>query len=143
MMHVSPCAWYCFQLTGAEEKWKVTDIEDKTLIEAVDGSCTIEVVAARKIGVTTDGEVTEIHERFLIEERIQPLKTMMSENPNKITTLVTRGIGVDERYHIVSHAFWKNFCAFVHYQGRREPSLQKGAQVFYDLLQSLQPLALD
>lgn len=143
MMHVSPCAWYCFQLGGGEDLWNVTDVEDKTLIESKDGSCRIDVVAARRIGESTDGEVTEIHERFLVEQRIQPLKTVMSENPNRITTLVTRGIGVDERYHIVSHAFWKNYCAFVHYQGRRDPSLQKNVQTFYDLLQSLQPLAVD
>ena len=143
MMHISPCAWYCFSLGNEDAAWKVEDQADKTLLTADDQSCWIELAAARKAKNTDDGEVTEIHERYLRDEGIQALKTVMSENPQRIVTYVTRGFGSDEREHIVCHAFWKNYCAFIKYQGRRDRSMQKRVQAFYDIVQSLQPLAME
>ena len=68
---------------------------------------------------------------------------MMSENACNVLTFVTRGVGSDEREHIVCHAYWKNYCAFIKYHGQRRTDSNRRAQVFYDLVNSLQPLALE
>jgi len=142
MIYVSPCAWYCFSI-GDESEWEVTDLDDRTLISARDQSCAIEVAAARRAGKAEEDEVAEIHEHYLRDEGIQAIKTVMAENPCNILTFVTRGVGADEREHIVCHAYWKNYCAFIKYNGRRRIDSNRRAQVFYDLVNSLQPLALD
>ena len=141
-MHVSPCAWYCFSLENDGE-WKVQDLEDRTLLSTRDGNCLIEVTAARRTGKADEDEVAQIHERYLRDEGIRALKTVMTENPCRVSTYVTRGLGADEREHIVCHAYWKNYCAFIKYHGRRGIEPHSRAQVFYDLIHSLQPLALD
>ncbi len=119
------------------------DADERTWIEAVDGSCGIEIAAARRMGKTEEDEVAEIHESYLRDEGIQALKTVMAENPYQAVTYVTRGLGADEREHIVCHAYWKNYCAFIKYRGRRGTDSNRRTQVFYDLVNSLQPLAVD
>ena len=141
-MHVSPCAWYCFDFADSRG-WDVKDLQDKTIIVAQDNSCTIELIAARKIKKAEDVEISDFHESYLRDEKIQPLKTVMTENPYKIITIVTRGIGADERYWIVCHAFWNNYCAFIRYHGHRQEHMDAKIQVFYDIVNSLQPLAMD
>lgn len=143
MMHISPCAWYCFSLGNDVDSWKIEDQADKTLLTADDQSCVIELAAARKAQGTDDGEVSEIHERYLKDEGIQALKTVMSENPHRIVSYVTRGLGSDEREHIICHAFWKNYCAFIKYHGRHDRAMHARVQAFYDIVQSLQPLAME
>jgi hypothetical protein len=143
MMHISPCAWYCFTLGDDPQEWEVEDQKDRTVLTAADQSCVIELAAARKAAATDDGEVAEIHERYLKDEGIQAVKTLMSENPHRIVTYVTRGLGSDEREHIICHAYWKNYCAFIKYQGRRNGDTHNRVQAFYDLVQSLQPLAME
>lgn len=142
MMHFSPCAWYCFDINDMTG-WKVQDLQDKTIITAEDQSCTIELVAARKVKKAEDVEISDFHESYLRDEKIQPLKTVMTENPCKIITIVTRGVGPDERYWIVCHAFWNNYCAFIRYHGHRREHMDAKVQVFYDIVNSLQPLAMD
>jgi len=141
-MHFSPCAWYCFDI-GNVSAWEVKDIADKTIITARDNTCIIELVAARKLKKAEDVEISDYHETYLREEKLQPLKTVMTENPYKIITIVTRGIGPDERYWIVCHAFWNNYCAFIRYHGRRLEGMEPKIQTFYDIVNSLQPLAME
>ena len=140
MMHISPCAWYCFTLQDEEPAWDVQDLDQRTLITSPDKSCSIEVAAAHRTGKSEEGEVADIHEKYLLDEGIQPVKTVMTENPFQIVTYVTQGVGADEREHIVCHAYWKNYCAFIKYLGRREGGGRQRVQAFYDLIQSLQPL---
>jgi hypothetical protein len=142
MMHVSPCAWYCFDLKEAAA-WDVRDFKDKTMVLARDNSCAIELVAARKLENADDGEISDYHEQYLRDEDIRPLKTLMAENPYKIVTIVTKGFGKDERRRIVCHAFWNNYCAFVEYRGLRRDGREPRMQAFYEIVNSLQPLALD
>jgi hypothetical protein len=142
LIHVSPCAWYCFRLPDPEE-WQVRDDADRTWITARDGSCGMEIAAARRTGRTDEDEIAGIHERYLRDEGIQALKTVMAENPCRVVTYVTRGVGADEREHIVCHAYWKNYCAFIKFQGRRDPIARRRSQAFYDLVDSLEPLAVD
>ena len=142
MMHVSPCAWYCFTLDETEA-WKVEDGAQETLLSAPDGSCVIEITAARRVGRADESEIAQIHERYLLDEGIQALKTAVAENPFQISAYVTRGLGVDEREHIVCHAYWRNYCAFIKYRGRREKNVATRIQAFYNLVDSLQPLALE
>jgi hypothetical protein len=142
MMHVSPCAWYCFTL-DEEDDWKVEDRAEETRLSAPDGSCVIEITAARRVGRADESEIADIHERYLQNEGIQPLKTAVAENPFRISAYVTRGLGIDEREHIVCHAYWRNYCAFLKYRGRREPNASARIQAFYDLVESLQPLAIE
>jgi hypothetical protein len=142
MMHVSPCAWYCFHVSDGE-LWRVDESGDRTVLTAPDGSCMIEVAAARRTGQADESEIAGIHERYLKDEGIQPLRTALAENPYRIAAYVTRGLGVDEREHIVCHAYWRNYCAFIKYRGRREKTVPGRIQAFYDLVDSLQPLALD
>ena len=142
MMHVSPCAWYCFTLEDGEG-WKVVDGAEETLLSSLDGNCVIEITAARRVGQADESEIARIHERYLQDEGIQPLKTAVAENPFQISAYVTRGLGIDEREHIVCHAYWRNYCAFLKYRGRRAENLSGRVQAFYDLVDSLQPLALE
>ncbi len=142
MMHVSPCAWYCFFFEDKGE-WDIRDLKDKTIISNLDGTCTIELVAARKIQKAIDVEISDYHETYLRDEQVIPLKTVMTENAANIVTIVTRGTGPDERFWIVCHAFWNNYCAFIRYHGHQREAMQKKIQVFYDIVQSLQPLAMD
>ena len=141
-MHISPCAWYCFHLPE-ECGWKVKDTDDRTWIQTPDGSFGIEIAAARRTGKTEEGEVAELHERYLRDEGIQALKTVLTENPCRVNTYVTRGLGADEREHIICHAYWKNYCAFIKYRGRRDADSRRQSQVFYDLVNSLEPLVID
>lgn len=141
MMHVSPCAWYCFDLNDTAD-WEVRDLQDKTMVTATDDSCSIELIAARKLKKAEDVEISDYHEGYLREERIAPLKTVVTENPHKIVTIVTRGVGADERFYIVCHAFWNNYCTFIKYHGRRREGMDARMQAFYDIVNSLQPLAL-
>ena len=60
MMHVSPCAWYCFTLDETEA-WKVEDGAQETLLSAPDGSCVIEITAARRVGRADESEIAQIH----------------------------------------------------------------------------------
>lgn len=142
MMHVSPCAWYCFDIRDTRG-WDLKDIQDKTLLTAKDQTCVIELIAARKIRKAEDVEISDFHESYLREEKIQPLKTVMMENPYKIITIITRGIGADERYWIVCHAFWNNYSTFIRYHGSRQEGMEGRVQVFYDIVNSLQPLAME
>lgn len=141
-MHISPCAWYCFDFNPSVG-WDVKDAPDKTLINSKDHSCSIEIIAARKIKKAEDVEISEFHENYLRDEKIQPLKTVMTENQYKIITIVTRGIGPDERYWIVCHAFWNNYCAFIRYHGMRQDGMETKVQTFYDIVNSMQPLAME
>lgn len=142
MMRVSPCAWYCFDVDD-ESPWRIEERGDHTLLSAPDGNCSIEIAAARRTGPADDSEIADIHERYLLDEGIQPLKTALAENPHRIAAYVTRGLGIDEREHIVCHAWWTNYCAFIQYRGRREYSERERIQAFYDLVDSLQPLVLE
>lgn len=142
MMRVSPCAWYCFEVDDGEA-WGVEERGDHTLLTAPDGSCAIEIAAARRsagTGAPDENEIAVIHERYLLDEGIQPLKTALAENPHRIAAYVTRGLGMDEREHIVCHAWWSNYCTFIKYRGRREKAVPARIQTFYDLVDSLQPL---
>lgn len=145
MMRVSPCAWYCFEV-GDEQAWRVEERDDHTLLLAPDGSCAIEIAAARRspgTGNADEDEIAGIHERYLKDEGIQPVKTALAENPHRIAAYVTRGLGLDEREHIVCHAWWSNYCAFVKYRGRRERATPERIRAFYDLVDSLQPLVVE
>jgi hypothetical protein len=142
MMHVSPCAWYCFDMETTAG-WDIQDLQDKTIITAQDKSCMIELIAARKIKKAEDVEISDFHEAYLKDEKLQPMKTVMAENPYKIITIVTRGIGPDERYWIVCHAFWNNYCAFIRYHGMRKEGMEAKVQTFYNIVNSLQPLAME
>jgi hypothetical protein len=153
MMRVSPCAWYCFEL-GDDEPWRVEEDHDTTLLIAPDGSCTIEIAAALRTAGSPDksglaalspdhideDEIAGIHERYLKDEGIQAVKTALAENPHQIAAYVTRGLGLDEREHIVCHAWWGNYCAFIKYRGRREKAVPARIRAFYELVDSLQPL---
>jgi hypothetical protein len=153
-LHISPCAWYCFEI-GDGEPWRVEEHDDHTVLTAPDGSCAIEIAAARRqVGQGGPGshggqagpsedEIAGIHERYLKDEGIQPLKTALAENPHRIAAYVTRGLGMDEREHIVCHAWWNNYCAFIKYRGRRERSAPERIRAFYDLVDTLQPLVVD
>jgi hypothetical protein len=146
MMRVSPCAWYCFELDEAQA-WRVEERGDHTLLTAPDGSCSIEIAAARRTepppGGADEDEIARIHELYLKHEGIQPVKTALAENPHRIAAYVTRGLGLDEREHIVCHAWWSRYCAFIKYHGRREQAAPARIRAFYDLVDSLQPLALE
>lgn len=154
MMRVSPCAWYCFEI-GEGEAWRVEERDDHTLLTAPDGSCAIEITAARRTtgaagakgsagtGRVDEDEIAGIHERYLRDEGIQAVKTALAENPHRIAAYVTRGLGMDEREHIVCHAWWSNYCAFVKYRGRRERAAPERIRAFYDLVDSLQPLVIE
>ena len=141
MMRVSPCAWYCFELGG--EAWGVEERGEETVFRTGDGACVIEIAAARRTGPTDEDEVAGIHERYLRDEGIQPVKTALAENPHHVNAYVTRGLGLDEREHVVCHAWWNNYCAFIRYRGRREGSTRERVRAFYDLVDSLQPLVLE
>jgi hypothetical protein len=142
MMHVSPCAWYCFDMENTTG-WDIQDVQDKTTITAQDKTCFIELIAARKLKKAEDVEISDFHEAYLKDEKLQPMKTVMTENPYKIITIVTRGIGPDERYWIVCHAFWNNYCAFIRYHGQRREGMEGKVQTFYNIVNSLQPLAME
>jgi hypothetical protein len=151
MMRISPCAWYCFEI-GDGETWRVEERDDHTLFTAPDGSCAIEIAAARRspdakggagAGRADEDEIAGIHERYLRDEGIQPLKTALAENPHRIAAYVTRGLGVDEREHIICHAWWSNYCAFIKYRGRRERAVPERIRAFYELVDSLQPLVAE
>lgn len=153
MMRVSPCAWYCFELSD-EEPWRIEESHDTTWLFAPDGSCAIEIAAALRTAGSPDksglalpaagrideDEIAGIHERYLKDEGIQPVKTALAENPYRIAAYVTRGLGLDEREHIVCHAWWGNYCAFIKYRGRREAAAPARIRAFYELVDSLQPL---
>lgn len=143
MMHVSPCAWYCFEI-GEDSPWTIEDGRDRTVLTAPDKSCAIEITAARRReGSPDEDEIAGLHERYLKDEGIQPIKTALAENPHRIAAYVTRGLGMDEREHIVCHAWWNRYCAFISYRGRRELSAPARIRAFYELVDSLQPLALE
>lgn len=154
MMRVSPCAWYCFEL-DEEHPWRIEEDRETTRLIAPDGSCAIEIAAALRTAASPDksgpaatagrideDEIAGIHERYLKDEGIQPVKTALAENPHNIAAYVTRGLGLDEREHIVCHAWWGNYCAFIKYRGRRERATPGRIRAFYELVDSLQPLAL-
>jgi hypothetical protein len=145
MMRVSPCAWYCFEI-GDGMPWRVEERDDHTLLTAPDGSCAIEITAARRStgnGPADEDEIAGIHERYLRDEGIQPVKTALAENPHRIAAYITRGLGLDEREHIVCHAWWSHYCAFVKYRGRRERATPERIRAFYELVDSLQPLVVE
>ena len=142
MMRVSPCAWYCFEISDGES-WRVEERDDHTLFTAPDGSCAIEIAAARRADRADEDEIAGIHERYLRDEGIQAVKTALAENPHRISAYVTRGLGMDERDHIVCHAWWSNYCAFVKYRGRRELATPERIRAFYELVDSLQPLVVE
>ncbi len=138
-LHVSPCAWYCFEVQGA---WRLDERGDQTLLAAPDGSCLIEIVAARRAdeGAADEDAVAGIHEGYLRDEGIQAVKTALAENPHGVSAYVTRGVGTDEREHVVCHAWWGRYCAFLRYRGRRERTEPDRIRAFYELVDSLQPL---
>lgn len=153
MMRISPCAWYCFEVDD-ELPWRVDEDRETTTLRAPDGSCAIEIAAALRTAANPDktgraapvdgrideDEIAGIHERYLKDEGIQALKTALAENPHNIAAYVTRGLGLDEREHIVCHAWWGNYCAFIRYRGRREAAVPGRIRAFYELVDSLQPL---
>jgi hypothetical protein len=155
MMRVSPCAWYCFEIND-DEIWRVEEHRETTHLIAPDGSCDIEIAAALRTKLTPDksgnavpadgrideDEIAGIHERYLKDEGIAAVKTALAENPHHIAAYVTRGLGLDEREHIVCHAWWGNYCAFIKYRGRREKAAPSRIRAFYELVDSLQPLAV-
>jgi len=139
-LHVSPCAWYCFEIEGA---WRLDEGGERTLLTAPDGACSIEIVAARRTDVasaTDEDAIAGIHEGYLRDEGIQAVKTALAENPHGMSAYVTRGVGTDEREHLVCHAWWGRYCAFLRYRGRRERAEPDRIRAFYDLVDSLQPL---
>jgi len=140
MMRFSPCAWYCYELPGMEGDWEVTDTTEKTVITATDGSCSIEIVAARKAAKAEDMEISDLHEVFLKGEGVHALRTVMTTNSYRVTTLVTRGIGANQSTNLVCHAFWSNYCAFIRFLGDPEAGAERRMQTFYTIVHSLQPL---
>jgi hypothetical protein len=161
MMRISPCAWYCFEI-GDEDTWRVEERNETILLHSPDGSCHIEIAAARRTTPASgrgphtgfphadvarqgadEDEIAGLHEKYLKDEGIQPVKTALAENPHQIAAYVTRGLGLDEREHIICHAWWGRYCAFIKYRGRRENSEPRRIRAFYELVDSLQPLAID
>lgn len=142
MIHFSPCAWYCFKVPGRDDDWEIVDTAERTVLTASDASCTMELVAARKALKTEDAEVSDLHEDFLKQESIHAVRTVLAANTYKVQTFVSRGVGADGATWLVCHAFWANYCVMVKWH-----SLDSGGgprlQAFYDLVSSIQPLALD
>jgi hypothetical protein len=139
MMHVSPCGWYCFSFNN-DGYWKVKDTREKTTITCLDQSSSIELLCARKAADPLHEEISEFHEEYLTQEKILPSKTVLSENPFGVKFYVTKGTGMDERFWIVCHAFWNNYCVFMKYHGIQTVKSNVKTQIFYDILNSLQPL---
>ncbi len=142
MMHVSPCAWYCFEFRETGD-WSVEDDPEKTLLTSSDRTAIIELIAARKTSEMIDVEISDFHEAYLKEEKILPDKTVMTENPHKVMIIVTRGVGPDERYWIICHAFWGHYCTFIRFHGLPQGNLDGKIQTYFNIINSLQPLALE
>jgi hypothetical protein len=142
VIHFSPCAWYCFKVPGAEGDWAIVDTLEKTVLTATDASCDMELIAARKVLQTEDAEITDLHEDFLKKEGVHAVRTVRTENSYKVQTMVSRGVGRDSSTWLVCHAFWANYCVLIRWYSPDSgggPRLQS----FYDLISSIQPLALD
>lgn len=140
MMHISPCGWYCFDLDTLEQ-WQLEDTSEKTILIPSDNTCKIELISARKVLCANDDEISQFHEEYLEDAKVAPTKTVMSENNYKVKYYVTKGTGPDERFWIVAHAFWNNYCVFVQYKGIQTRKMASKIQTFYNILSSLQPLA--
>ena len=141
-MHISPCGWYCFTPPVAEE-WDCDDTPEMTLLTHNDRRTYIELLSARKSTLADAEEISQMHEDYLVEKKILPQKTVVSENPFRVRFYVTRGGGMDEKDWIVAHAFWHNYCVFLQFHGDPEGKSSPKVQAFYDILNSLQPLTRD
>ena len=142
MIHFSPCAWYCFKVPGAEGDWDIVDTPEKTVLTATDESCLMELVAARKAIQAEDAEVSDLHEEFLKEARVHAVRTVLAANSYRVQTLVSRGVGADGSTWLVCHAFWANYCIMIKWFSADSGGGPR-LQAFYDLVSSVQPLALD
>jgi len=142
VIHFSPCAWYCFKIPGGEGDWEVSDSPEKTVLIAADGSCSMELIAARKTLKAEDAEISDLHEEFLREKSVHAVRTVLAANSYRIQTFISRGVGADQSTWLVCHAFWANYCVMIRWHS---PDSGGGArlQAFYDLVSSIQPLALD
>lgn len=140
MMHISPCAWYCFNVPEHPEDWILEEDMERTLIRPPDATCEMELQAARKQGPTQTTDIVDIHEDYLKAEQVQPLRTVCSENTYKVQTVVTRGLDAQRNTQLVCHAYWGHYCTFVCWKGERDGEAH--IQAFYDVVSSIQPLAL-
>ncbi len=139
-MHISPCGWYCFNSPNPE-LWNMDDSPEKTDLHCIDGSCSIELLCARKSTEAIDDEISQMHEDYLEQEHILPEETILSENPFKVKYYVTQGTGLDENKRIIGHAYWNNYCIFIQYKGEQNTQMELKVKTFYDILNSLQPLS--
>ncbi len=139
MMHISPCGWYCIEVD--EGSAHVKDTKEKTLLNPADGSYEIELLSARKTSDALDDEISQIHEDYLSNEGVIPNRTVLSENPYGVKFYVTQGSGKDERIWIVCHAYWNNYCLFLLYHGVKDRNSHSGIQLFYNIINSIQPLS--
>jgi hypothetical protein len=142
VIHFSPCAWYCFKVPGPEGAWDIVDTPEKTTLTASDESCVMELIAARKALKTEDAEVSDLHEDFMKQESIHAVRTVLAANTYRVQTFTSRGVGADGSTWLVCHAFWANYCVLIKWFS---PDSAGGPrlQAFYDLVSSIQPLALD
>lgn len=138
MIHISPCGWYSFEISQPD--LTVEDNHEKTLISPEDNSFQIELLSARKTTQAVDDEISQIHEDYISHEKIIPNRTVLAENDFGVKFYVTQGSGMDEHTWIVCHAFWNNYCIFIQYHGIKNRNTHNGIQLFYNIVNGLQPL---
>lgn len=138
MLHISPCGWYSFEINTHD--LTLEDTREKTEIRPHDTSYTLEIVSARKDNVVDDDEMLEIHEEFLITEKIKPSKTILSQNSFEVKYYITRGLTGDNGISVVSHMYWDRYCIFLQFLGDADKYYAKMPEVIYNILESVQPL---
>jgi hypothetical protein len=140
-MFISPCGWYAFELSLDNiPLWEIEDTPVQTVMTHLSEPCQIEIQAAQKESISHDDEMSNIHEQYLEEAAVHPIKTSMSQNIFGVRFIVTRGYGLDERDWLVGHAYWGRYCTFLQLKAGPGSSPKSTLQVFYDILNTLQPL---
>ncbi len=140
MIYVSPCGWYCFSLED-NLGLQFREIEEKTRITKSGETWLIEISTARKNKILNEDEISQFHEEFLRNEKLEVHSTSMRENPFEVVVISSQAQKSSSMYFLVAHAFWSSYFVAIVYQGN--PVIEEiGIEIFKILLSSLQPLTL-
>ncbi len=138
-MHISPCGWYCIA-PDLPPEWILEDTAEKTHIQNMENGSFIELRSARSENETDTDEVMTMHTHYLKTFDLTFKEPILTENQFHVPIITSKSISQANDRIVVSHAFWRNYCVFA--QITSHDLTQKDLQVFYDILQSMQPLTL-
>lgn len=138
-MYISPCGWFCLEVP---ENWRALEKKDAVLLVTIDNSTVVELNSARKETIIADGELAEMHERFLRDERLRPDETRCFQTPQGLECVLSATTNGNHLI-VIAHIGWTHYALFLQMETPLDEDIEEHLSGLQDILDSIETLTVD